>query len=260
MKDEGGWPRRRLPHNLTIIYQLGGAKMKNRDAAEILQQANVTWSELTADIMHPARAQEVFNLAQWTYDGRVRLDGTTVLEHAVEVAQFVIEHGGNEEAAIIALLHDALEESNLSCTTINYNIEVVTNKAVLSAVRVLTKPNSDSVCPIHKVKAELTYILSLISVFPLRHDLMLIKVADITSNLRTVNALGTSRWLRYTSTALLYHEIVLSLSPSLAAELYCAIMSAMNMILEGNRENEFNDSYAQNGSASMDATFARQPV
>ena len=60
-----------------------------------------------------ARLVAAFDYARQLHGNQVR-KGTTIpyLSHLMAVAALVIEHGGSEEQAIAALLHDAIEDQN----------------------------------------------------------------------------------------------------------------------------------------------------
>lgn len=62
--------------------------------------------------MLTSRFQEAFALASQIH-ARQRRKGTAVpyLAHLMSVAALVLEHGGDEDAAIAALLHDAVEDA-----------------------------------------------------------------------------------------------------------------------------------------------------
>ncbi len=57
------------------------------------------------------RFREAFELAATLHAGQVR-KGTTIpyLAHLMAVTSLVLEHGGDEDQAIAALLHDAVED------------------------------------------------------------------------------------------------------------------------------------------------------
>ena len=59
------------------------------------------------------RFQQAFGLASEVHAGQVR-KGTTIpyLAHLMSVAALVLEHGGDEDTAIAALLHDAVEDGD----------------------------------------------------------------------------------------------------------------------------------------------------
>jgi (p)ppGpp synthase/HD superfamily hydrolase len=54
--------------------------------------------------------------AQLHADQRRKLSGTPYLAHLLAVAALVIEHGGDEDTAIAALLHDAVEDQGGAAT------------------------------------------------------------------------------------------------------------------------------------------------
>jgi (p)ppGpp synthase/HD superfamily hydrolase len=68
-------------------------------------------STATAPLL-TGRFEQAFGLASQVHATQVR-KGTTVpyLAHLISVAALVLEHGGDEDTAIAALLHDAVEDS-----------------------------------------------------------------------------------------------------------------------------------------------------
>ena len=60
------------------------------------------------------RFRDALTFAVQCHEGQVR-KGTTVpyVSHPLQVAGLVLEHGGDEEAAIAALLHDVLEDTDV---------------------------------------------------------------------------------------------------------------------------------------------------
>ncbi len=67
----------------------------------------------TQHLILTSRFQRAFTLASEVHAAQVR-KGTTIpyLAHLLSVSALVLEHGGDEDAAIAALLHDAVEDSN----------------------------------------------------------------------------------------------------------------------------------------------------
>ncbi|HET9895488.1 MAG TPA: HD domain-containing protein [Streptosporangiaceae bacterium] len=65
-----------------------------------------------------SRFQHAFTLASQIHATQVR-KGTAIpyLAHLMSVAALVLEHGGGEDAAIAALLHDAIEDSDDGAAT-----------------------------------------------------------------------------------------------------------------------------------------------
>jgi hypothetical protein len=80
-------------------------------------------AQFSADIPLSSRYQYALALAyHWHCNNRLgfqmRKDGTPYLAHLLSVSALVIENGGNEDEAIAALAHDAIEDAEVSSEAI----------------------------------------------------------------------------------------------------------------------------------------------
>jgi (p)ppGpp synthase/HD superfamily hydrolase len=94
-----------------------GQYVASRIKAALEYPAVMAESSATAPLLTD-RFQRAFALASCVHASQLR-KGTRIpyLAHLMSVAALVLEHGGGEDAAIGALLHDAVEDSSDGATT-----------------------------------------------------------------------------------------------------------------------------------------------
>lgn len=219
----------------------------------IVQEAlelSVRWQTVSEGKMHPLRAQEAFDLALKLYDGVQRADTSLMLQHGVEVAEFVAAHRGGEEALITALLHDTLEDSLQPSYCVESDIMDLFGVSVLQRIRTLTKPRADSSCPVHIAEKELCFQMRLLTAMSLDPVLLLVKTGDMVSNLRSLSALGVVRARRYVGTVYTYLAVVECLSPSLAGSLHLEAERALRNLLCNQNDEHFT--HSENHHAAVD--------
>ncbi|MGN1104257.1 MAG: HD domain-containing protein [Candidatus Coproplasma sp.] len=81
------------------------------------------------------RYNHALAFATQKHEGQFRIGGLEYITHPVSVAQIVIEKGGDTDAAIAALFHDLLEDTDAT----EEEILRFGNRKVLDCVKLLTK-------------------------------------------------------------------------------------------------------------------------
>lgn len=119
--------------------------------------------------------------------------------HLIAVASLVLEHGGNEDQAIAALLHDAIEdqaESYGGLDRLRQTIQTVFGEKVLTLIEACT--DADTIPKPPWKERKVTYIKHLETV---PEEALLISVADKLHNARCILAdyrvLGELLWSRF---------------------------------------------------------------
>ncbi|MDP2631593.1 MAG: HD domain-containing protein [Candidatus Uhrbacteria bacterium] len=134
----------------------------------------------TTDPVYPGLSKAIL-FAIRAYGSVKRLDGSTYLGHALRVALIIAEELGNasEDALILALLHDSMEESNTTFMDISREFGPI----MASYVAILSK---DQVTPEEAIGQDLLHIPSLKGMaLPVRQ----VRLADRLDNMRSVSDL-----------------------------------------------------------------------
>jgi (p)ppGpp synthase/HD superfamily hydrolase len=145
--------------------------------------------------MLTSRFEEAFTYAFRLHDGQIRKgSGVPYLSHLLSVTALVLENGGDEDQAIAALLHDAVEDQGGSATLetirVRFGERVAAIVAACSDSFEMPKP------PWRERKEK--YITHLPNVLPAAR---LVSLADKVHNARTIVAdfhqIGDEIWERF---------------------------------------------------------------
>lgn len=131
--------------------------------------------------------EKAFNFAQEAHKEQKRLTGEPFFIHCCEVAKILLEHKLDADTIAAALLHDTVEDTS---TTVK-DIETNFNKTIALMVEGLTKIDKLESTSTDEETVE-NWRKMLISV---SHDIriILIKLADRTHNMKTLDALPKQR-------------------------------------------------------------------
>ena len=89
---------------------------------------------LSIDKEDTALKMKALDIAKKAHEGQLRDEGTPYIEHVLRVARMVREHGDDADV-IVALLHDVVEDSDLTVK----DLELEFGEEIADAVGLLTK-------------------------------------------------------------------------------------------------------------------------
>lgn len=185
-----------------------------------------------ADILKPEDVQQVawaYWLAKEVHRTQKRDDGERYFEHCRRVSLLAIEYGCNRaDSIIIALLHDALEDSFITPAV----IRKLFGAEVEGALRALSKTETsfyEHDGSIRKTKKDLEGYFLEIKNNP-KINVRVIKCADRLDNLQNLSAWSRARRLRYVVETRKY-LMPIALSVSKRGKLYCDLKSAIDGVL-----------------------------
>lgn len=145
------------------------------------------------------KIQEAFRLSSDAHKGQVRKSGEPYVLHPLEVAKIVAELRMDEESVIAALLHDVLEDTELSAE----ELEKRFGQEVLQLVEGVTKLKlnlATEVTDRQRAAAESNRAAESLRkmLLAMAQDIrvMVIKLADRLHNMRTLEALSADRQTR----------------------------------------------------------------
>ncbi|MDR1124038.1 MAG: RelA/SpoT family protein [Elusimicrobiota bacterium] len=134
-----------------------------------------------------ALIENAYVFAQKAHEGQKRLSGEPFFTHAVEVAKILLDHKLDKETIAAALLHDTVEDTTATVKDIekNFDKEVADMVAGLTKMDRLENTSTDE-------ETVQNWRKMLIAV---SHDMriILIKLADRTHNMKTLDALPPQR-------------------------------------------------------------------
>ena len=120
-----------------------------------------------------------FELAQWAHQGQQRFSGEPYVNHPVAVAEYLAKIGMGPTIVAAALLHDSLEDTNLTAERIATEL----NKDVLRLVEGVTKLGR---VRYHGMKRHTESLRKLFAATSQDVRVMIIKLADRLHNARTL--------------------------------------------------------------------------
>ena len=144
-----------------------------------------TWLEdRLRGIGHPmdlARIRAAYELAKKGHEGQKRKDGSPYLTHCVAVAEIAVDFGLDEDSIIAALLHDTIEDTNIT----HDDIEKQFGAAVADIVDGVTKLTR--VQYTSKEDEQMENLRKMLMAMAKDIRVILIKIADRLHNMRTMD-------------------------------------------------------------------------
>jgi GTP pyrophosphokinase len=129
-----------------------------------------------------------FQMGKKAHDGQTRkFDGKPYFTHPLRVAQLVKKFGGNDNMYAAALLHDTLEDTNLTYEDIVKN----TNKSVADLVLQLTSNKSD----MEEMGSKAEYLTKKMNA--MSKDALTIKLLDRLDNVSDFKTAGAKFVAKY---------------------------------------------------------------
>lgn len=182
----------RLAEEANGIFSAGTENSKvgthvGTSADELLRGAQSRYKVFYAPVVVKA-----FRMAEEAHKGQFRRNGESFLSHCMETALILAATGVDITVVAAGLLHDAIDDSNLSLKLLRGALgedvaSLVIGVSKLSNLSQLTR-DSNSVCNPMEADRLRTMILAMVDV-----RVVLIKIADRLHNLRTIEALPSHK-------------------------------------------------------------------
>lgn len=158
-------------------------KPKVDSADELLRDAQGRFR-----VFHDPVVVKAFRMAEEAHKGQMRRNGESFLSHCVETALILAATGVSSAVVAAGLLHDAIDDSNLSLNLLRGALgddiaNLVVGVSRLSDLSQLAR-DSNAACDPTEAERLRTMILAMVDV-----RVVLIKIADRLHNLRTLHAL-----------------------------------------------------------------------
>ena len=140
-----------------------------------------------------ARIGLAYDFAATAHEGQTRKSGEPYISHPLEVAKIVIEWGLDEESVIAALLHDTVEDTDVTVSDIEHKFGTKVSNLVqgltkLALIDALPGPEATSL----RLEASKENLRKLLLATSKDYRTLLIKLADRLHNLRTLSYLSES--------------------------------------------------------------------
>ena len=136
-----------------------------------------------------AKVEEAYQFAEWAHKGQMRKSGEPYIHHLIEVCYILADIGCGPSTLIAGLLHDVVEDTDVSLETIKEKF----GEDVMNIVDSLTKIQRLKLS--HKSEAEFVFEDHRKIFLGMARDVraILIKLADRLHNMRTLSSLSEER-------------------------------------------------------------------
>ena len=131
--------------------------------------------------MDTGRIQAAYEMARIAHSGQIRRDGSPYITHTIAAAQIAVEMGLDEDSIVAALLHDIIEDTNLTHTDIAHQFgepvaDLVEGVTKLSRVQYTSKEDE-----------QMENLRKMLMAMAKDIRVILIKIADRLHNMRTMD-------------------------------------------------------------------------
>ncbi len=145
------------------------------------------WSDFLPHIRHLSRAdqqktEEALRLAERMHAGQMRESGSPFITHPIAVAQIVARMGGDRDTIIAALLHDTVEDTDLTLE----EAEAQFGPGVGAMIRGLTKLDESELAGHPSLDQKIESLRRMFTVMERDVRVMVIKLADRLHNMQTI--------------------------------------------------------------------------
>ena len=150
------------------------------------------------------RIKHAFKLTSDAHVGQMRRDGTPYITHPLEVSTILAQWGADADTIITGLLHDTVEDTNLTLQEINEQF----GGEVASLVEGVTKFTQADFAGMESMDDEVETLRRLFEVMRKDIRVVIIKIADRLHNLRTIEGLSEDRRISFSRESLdIYYKI-----------------------------------------------------
>jgi len=152
------------------------------------------WQEFQSFLRHLSAADRecvhrAFELCKSAHDGQLRKSGEPYATHPIAVALLIAEMGAGADPLVAALLHDALEDTDLTLDLIEQRF----GHTAAALIEGMTKLDDESVRQHPTLDEEIESLRKMVLLMQEDIRIMVIKLADRLHNMRTVEFLAKDR-------------------------------------------------------------------
>ncbi|MDD5102772.1 MAG: HD domain-containing protein [Candidatus Peribacteraceae bacterium] len=156
------------------------------------------WQEFQSFLRHlsPAdreRVHRAFDLCLSAHEGQVRKSGEPYVTHPIAVALLIAEMGAGVDSLVAALLHDALEDTDLTLDLIEQRF----GHTAAALIGGMTKLDDEAVRQHPTLDEEIESLRKMVLLMQEDVRIMVIKLADRLHNMRTVEFLAKDRQISF---------------------------------------------------------------
>lgn len=148
------------------------------------------WNEFRSNIRHFSAVdqeliQRAFELGSKAHEGQLRKSGEAYFTHPIAVAAIVANLGADPETVIAALLHDTVEDTDVSLEQLSVDF----GPTVASMVDGVTKLNKEHVSNKPTLDEKIETLRKMFTLMQKDVRIMIIKLADRLHNMQTTESL-----------------------------------------------------------------------
>ncbi|MFH0851901.1 MAG: HD domain-containing protein, partial [Candidatus Peregrinibacteria bacterium] len=156
------------------------------------------WQEFQSFLRHLSsadseRVRRAFDLCVSAHEGQVRKSGEPYATHPIAVALLIAEMGAGVDPLVAALLHDALEDTDLTLE----HIEQRFGHTAAALIESMTKLDDEAVRQHPTLDEEIESLRKMVLLMQEDVRIMVIKLADRLHNMRTVEFLSKERQISF---------------------------------------------------------------
>lgn len=152
------------------------------------------WQELRSHLRHLSeadlkRVQDAFLLGQRAHEGQLRKSGEPYFTHPVAIAHMLADMGGDADAIIAALLHDTVEDTDVSLAQIRMEF----GETVGNLIDGLTKMERSDMGDSPSLDEQIETLRKMFTLMQQDVRIMVIKLVDRLHNMQTVEFLSPEK-------------------------------------------------------------------
>ncbi|MCA9370917.1 MAG: HD domain-containing protein [Candidatus Peregrinibacteria bacterium] len=152
------------------------------------------WNELKMHLRHISskdlkRIQHAFELGKQVHEGQKRKSGEPYFMHPIAVMHMLADIGADADTLIAALLHDTVEDTDLTLTEIDKQFE----GDVAALIDGVTKLEPEDVAGVPTLNDQIETLRKMFTLIEEDARIIVIKLVDRLHNMQTVEHLGEER-------------------------------------------------------------------
>lgn len=153
--------------------------MENKYGIDLMNAIKNSGADYDSD-----KIKEAYDFAAEAHDGQMRKSGEPYICHPVEVAKILIEYGADDSAVISALLHDTVEDTDVTLDIIKKKF----GDEIALLVDGVTKLDISKISYTSKEDQQIENIRKMLLAMAKDIRVILIKLADRLHNMRTLSS------------------------------------------------------------------------
>jgi GTP pyrophosphokinase len=168
-------------------------------AEEVTQEQVESWLRslgFSADAPEAIQIRQAFALASTAHKQQTRASGEPYIMHALAVAEILVQLRLDSEAIIAAILHDVVEDTNISLIEIEHLFGAGVARLVNGVTKMAVIDQQDLMEKAGKERLQVENLRKLLLAMAEDVRVVLIKLADRLHNMRTLKHLPEAKRLR----------------------------------------------------------------